>query len=116
MKFLTKILISTFSVAVTAWLLPGVEIEDNFWTTIVVALLISFLNAILKPILVVLTLPITLFTFGLFLLIINGIIIYIAGAIVEGFTVTSLFWAIIFSLIISFINSFMEKQLMDESK
>ena len=76
MRFLIQILISSLAILVTAYLLPGVEIQnDSIFTAILVAAVLAFFNAVVKPILIFLTIPITFLTFGLFLLVINAVII-----------------------------------------
>ena len=103
MNFLIKILISALAVILCSYLLPGVHIE-SFLSAIMVAIVLAVLNSILKPILVILTIPITVMTFGLFLLVINAIIIMIAGSFISGFIVDGFWWALIFSIILSFIS------------
>jgi putative membrane protein len=107
MQFLTRLIVSALAVIVTSLLLPGVHIAGAL-TAVIVAAVLAFLNAILKPILVFLTIPVTLVTFGLFLLVINALIIMLASRIVPGFKVDGFWWALIFSLLLSFINSFFE--------
>ena len=108
MKFLVKTLILTLAVMLTAWLLPGVEIKD-FWTGIWVALLISLLNAFLRPLLIFLTLPATIITFGLFLFVINAIIILLVDHFINGFDVGGFWRALVFSIVLSLINSLFDK-------
>jgi putative membrane protein len=103
MRFLIKILLSSFSVIVASWLLRGVEIED-YLTSLLVAFVLAILNMILKPILVFLTIPITILTFGLFLLIINAVIALVASDIVPGFHIAGFWWAVAFSIIVSILN------------
>lgn len=103
MRFLIKIILSSFSVIIAGWLLNGVMIRD-YITSLLVAFVLAILNMILKPILVFLTIPITIFTFGLFLLVINAVIALIASDIVAGFYIDGFWWAIWFSLIVSFLN------------
>lgn len=88
----------------TAYLLPGVHVVD-YWAALLVALLISLSNIFVKPILVIFTIPITIFTFGLFLLVINAIIILMVDYFVDGFTVDGFWWALAFSLILMVFNS-----------
>ncbi len=106
MNILWKILIRTLAVILTSYLLPGVHI-DGFLTALWVAIVLAVLNSILKPILVILTIPITILTFGLFLLVINAIIILLAGNFISGFVVDGFWWAFIFSIILSFISYLM---------
>lgn len=103
MNFLTRVIISTISILVVAYILPGVEVSTPY-VGFIVAVVLTLLNTIVKPVLIILTLPITIVTMGLFLLVINGIIVLIANHFVQGFTVSSLFTAIIFSLLVSIIN------------
>ena len=103
MNFLTRVIISTISILVVAYILPGVEVSTPY-VGFIVAVVLTLLNTIVKPVLIILTLPITIVTMGLFLLVINGIIVLIANHFIHGFTVSSLFTAIIFSLLVSIIN------------
>jgi putative membrane protein len=75
---------------------------------LLVALVLSFLNTFLKPVLLILTIPVTLLTFGLFLLVINAIIIVVADALLDGFNVNGFGWALLFSLILSVINALLQ--------
>jgi putative membrane protein len=104
MGFIVKLLLSSIAVFITSYLLPGVNI-DSLYTAIIVAIVLALLNAIVKPILIILTIPITIVTLGLFLLVINAAIILIAESFIDGFHVDGFWWALAFSLIISFINS-----------
>jgi len=113
MKFIIKLLITAALVMGLAELLPSISIT-NYVSAILVALTLSILNFIVKPILVILTLPITIVTLGIFLLFINVIIIYLADWFVGGFTVTSVFWAFIFSLLLAAARSYLFKLLDKE--
>lgn len=109
MKFLIQLIISTLAVLIASYLLPGVTIDGNsFYTALVVAAVLAFLNAIIKPILVILTIPITVLTLGLFLLVINALMIMLAAKIVDGFHVDGFWWALLFSLILSLTTSILE--------
>ena len=103
MNLLTRIIISTISIMVVGYILPGVVVS-SVYTAFVVAIVLALLNSIVKPILIILTLPVTIITLGLFLLVINGIIVLIAHHFINGFSVSSLFTAIVFSLLVSLIN------------
>lgn len=104
MGFLIKILVTALAAYFAAWLLPGVTI-DTIQTTVIVALVLAILNAIVKPILVILTIPITIVTLGLFLLVINIIIVKLTDYLIDGFTVNGWLAALLFSLIVSFVSS-----------
>jgi putative membrane protein len=103
MGIIIKILITAVAAFVAAYFLPGVEIAD-IKTTIIVAIVLAVLNTFLKPILVWLTIPITIITLGLFLLIINAIIVKLADYFINGFTVQGWLSAILFSLIVSVVS------------
>ena len=104
MEFLGRLIISTLAVLVTSYILPGVHI-DGALTALLVAAVLSLLNAVVKPVLVFLTIPITLFTLGFFLLVINAVMILIASKLVSGFKVDGFWIAFFFSLVLSLVNS-----------
>lgn len=106
MNFLIRLLVSALAAMLTAYLLPGVKI-DNFITALILALVLAILNVLVKPVLIILTLPVTVVTLGLFLLVINAIIILFAAKLVSGFKVDGFWWALLFSVVMTIINSFM---------
>lgn len=108
MGFIIKILIIAVAAFVAAYLLPGVNIID-LKTTLIVALVLALLNTFIKPILVILTIPITIITLGLFLLIINAIMVKLADYFIDGFTVDGWVAAILFSLIVSIVTYILDK-------
>ncbi|MBU2995160.1 phage holin family protein [Cellulophaga baltica] len=113
MKLILRILLSAIAVVILSYILPNTYV-DNYFTAIIVAIVLSLLNFIVKPILVILTLPVTILTLGLFLLIINAIIILLASNLIDGFRVDGVFWAIIFSLCLSFLQSILFSVLNDD--
>ena len=109
MNFIIKLMISTLAVLITAMLLPGVEIKNNsFLTAFIVAIVLAFLNSVVKPALIFLTIPITVFTLGLFLIVINACIILMADNLIDGFHVNGFWSALFFSFIVSIITSVFE--------
>ncbi|MDP1746040.1 MAG: phage holin family protein [Bacteroidota bacterium] len=109
MKFIIQLVISTLAVLISAYLLPGVEIVDNsFFTALIVAAVLAFLNAVVKPIMIILTIPITFLTLGLFLLVINALMILLAAKLVDDFRVDGFWWALLFSFILSIVTSILE--------
>ena len=109
MNFIVKLILSTIAVLITAWLLPGVSIEGNsFFTAFMLAIVLAFLNAILKPVLVFLTIPVTILTLGLFYLVINAVIIIFAEQLVHGFHVKGFFTALLFSIVLSLVSSVLD--------
>ena len=105
-SLLTRLIVSSLSVFLAGWLLPGVQI-DSFTTAVGIAIVLGLLNATLKPFLVIITIPITVMSLGLFLLIINAIIIGVADQWIDGLHVRSTWTAILFSFLISAISSWM---------
>ncbi len=109
MNFLLRLIISTLAVLISSFILPGVHIQDNnFFIALLVAAVLAFLNAVIKPIMIVLTIPVTIVTFGLFLLVINAFMILLTDKLVDGFTVDNFWWALLFSFILSIITSILE--------
>ncbi|MCB2220915.1 MAG: phage holin family protein [Bacteroidetes bacterium] len=115
MKFLIKLLLSGLAVITTAYLLPGVHI-DSFLMAIVVALVLALFNALVRPILVVLTIPITIFTLGLFIFVINALIILMVSSLINGFYVDGFWWALLFSIVLSLITSIIDHAVADNPK
>jgi len=109
MNFIIKLFLNAIAVVITAYILPGVYLE-SFWYAIVLAALLSVLNVSIKPILIFLTIPATIFSLGLFLLVINAFIIEIAAWILKpGFSVATFWQALFFSILLSIINSVFER-------
>lgn len=104
MTFILRILVTAVVVVFLSKFLPGVAVA-GYLTAIIVALVLALLNLIVKPILILFTLPVTIVTFGLFLIVINAIIILLADAFVEGFDVNGFWIAVLFSLLLSIIQS-----------
>ena len=103
-NILLRFLFTSIAVLFTAKLLPGIEVTSVFALFITV-ILMGVLNAVLRPIMILITLPVTVVTLGLFIFIINGIILYLISLLVSGFEISSLFVAIIASILISIVSS-----------
>ena len=104
MSILINLLINALAIGIAAYVLPGVHLEGPM-PAVIAALVLGIANAVLKPILVILTLPITLLTFGLFLLVLNALMVLLASAVVPGFQVENFWWALGFSLVLTLVNS-----------
>lgn len=104
MNILVNWLVSALAVLASAYLLPGVAVT-SFVTALVAALVLGILNAFIKPLLILLTLPINIVTLGLFTLVINAGLIMLAANMVDGFTVDGFWWAVIFAIVLSIVNS-----------
>lgn len=105
MGFLLKVLVTALAVWVAAYILPGVELTDDAKTIVIVALVLALLNAIVKPVLIILTIPVTIVTLGLFLLVINALMVVWTSNLVGGFEVDGWVTAFLFSLIVSVVSS-----------
>lgn len=114
MKFVIKYLLSALAVYATADLLSGIQVA-SFWIAIFVALILGLLNATVKPLMIILTIPITLLSFGLFILVINALMIMLAGWLIDGFTVNGFWWALLFSIIQSIIASLLERLVLRDT-
>lgn len=101
---ITNLLINTISIFAVSYILAGIVV-DNFLTALVVAVVMAALNVTLKPLLILITIPLTIITFGLFLLVINVLVLYAAAALIDGFQIAGFWWALAFSLLVSFLNS-----------
>ena len=104
MSILVKWLLSSIAVLLAAYLLPGVSVT-SFGTALIVAAILALLNAVLRPVLVVLTIPITIVTLGLFLLVINALIILLTDSLISGFEVSNFWWALLFSFLLSILGA-----------
>jgi len=111
MKLLISLLISMLGVGITAYLLPGVVVE-GWQAALLTAILLGVVNTVIKPILVILTLPVTILTLGLFYLVINALMVLLVSNIVPGFEVGGLLSAFLFSVVLSLIGSLLN-QLID---
>ncbi len=113
MKLIIKLLLTALAVVILSKILPGVAVE-GYGAAIIVAIVIALLRLIVRPVLVVLTLPITIVTLGLFLLVINALIILMADYFVGGFSVTSIWWALLFSLLLSLFQAILFSLLKED--
>ena len=113
-NLIIQFLLNGLAVVLAAYILPGVDV-DGYTSALIVALVLAIANVIVKPILIVLTIPLTIATLGLFLLVINAVIIMLVDALVPGFSVANFWWALGFSLILSVINA-MFSDLTKEKK
>lgn len=108
MNILIRLIVSSLAVIITSYLLPGVHIAGAL-TAVIVAAVLAILNTFLKPLIIFLTIPFTILTLGLFLLVINVFIIYVASMVVPGFVVDGFWWALAFSIILSLITGLLDR-------
>jgi len=102
-SLITSLLINTISIFAVSYILSGIQI-DSFVTALIVAVVMAVLNVTLKPLLFVITIPITVITFGLFLLVLNVLVLYAAAYLIDGFQIAGFWWALLFSFLVSFVN------------
>lgn len=114
MGLLIRLIVQSIAVFLTAYLLPGVML-DGYGTAILVALVLGILNAIVKPVLTLLTLPLTILTLGLFTFVINAIVIELVDFLVDGFSVGGFFNALLFSLVLSLISGILHALVRNTS-
>ncbi len=105
MKVIGYLITNAAAVIVSAYILTGVHVE-SFMHAVVVGVILGLANMVLKPLLIIFTLPVTILTLGLFTLVINGLIVLLVATIVPGFYVDNLMWGIIFSVVMSIVSSF----------
>ncbi len=113
MKLIFRIFLTAILVMLISRFMKGVYI-DNFITSLIVAIVLGLLNIFIKPVLVLLTLPVTIFTLGLFLLFINAAMILLCSKIVGGFRVDSIWTAMLFSIMLSILQSIMYRLAGDD--
>ena len=115
MKLIIKLLLNAIAVFALAHILNGVSV-DSYVTAILVAIVLSILNLIVKPILIIFTLPITIMTLGLFMFVINACIILLADKFIDGFTVSSFWVAMLFSILLSILQSILHSFLKKDKQ
>ncbi|MFN8176813.1 MAG: phage holin family protein [bacterium] len=114
-RFLTHWFVMAVALGVTAWILPGVHLA-SIGALLVAALVLGFLNAVLKPVLVLLTLPITILTLGVFYLVLNAILFALGATLVPGFRVDGFGWAFLGALVMSLVSTFLGTFVSKEPK
>ena len=104
MNLIVRLLLNAVAILLTSYLLSGVHI-GGYWDAFILALVLSLLNAFLKPVLVILTIPISIVTLGLFLIVINAGVLLLADYFVPGTSIDGFWWAVLFGFIVSILNS-----------
>lgn len=104
MRLLLKWLIMAASIIVAAYFIPGVKV-GSFFSALWVALFLGVVNILIRPILLLVTLPINILTLGLFTFVINAVLILLASSVIKGFEVAGFWWALLYSIVLSVINS-----------
>jgi len=115
MKIILKMLLTAIAVVVLAQILPGIQV-DGYFDAIIVAVVLGLLRVFVKPLFILFTLPLTIMTLGLFLFVINALIILLAGKLVDGFRVDGFWYALLFSLLLSFFQSILYSFLKEKKQ
>lgn len=106
-SFISRWLISSLAIVIASYLLTGVHLNGIF-AALAVALILGLLNVFIRPLFVLLTLPINILTLGLFTFVINALLILLTSAIVPGFKVDNFWWALLFGFVLSLVNTFLD--------
>lgn len=115
MRFLLRILVIALVSFGLAHVLTGIHVKD-FWTALVFALVLAILNIFIKPLVILLTLPVTILTLGLFLFIINAVVVLLASRFVNGFSIANFWWGLLFSFLLSLFTSILDREMNRESR
>lgn len=113
MNFLIRLFVNALALAAAAWLIDGIQMSGGFWDVLVVALVFGLLNAILKPVLLFLSLPFLVVTLGLFALVINAVMLLITANLLEDFAVSGFWTAVLGSIVISLVTMILGGLLKD---
>ncbi len=113
MNFLFRIFITALAAYGLANVLKGIHV-DTFWTALVFALILAVLNVLIKPILILLTLPLTIVTLGLFLFVVNTLVVLLASRLVDGFSIRNFWWGLLFALLLSLVSTVLFKEIEKE--
>jgi putative membrane protein len=113
MRFIVRIIVTALAVVISSYILPGVNVDGGL-TALMVASVLALLNAFVKPLLIILTIPITIFSLGLFLLVINALMILAVAEIVKGFHVDGFWYALLFSIVLTIVVSLLNNLVKSE--
>ncbi|OPY64471.1 MAG: Membrane protein of unknown function [Syntrophorhabdaceae bacterium PtaU1.Bin034] len=108
MHILINWFVMTVAILISAYLLPGVLVR-SFFAAVVTALVLGLVNAVVRPILIIFTLPLTILSLGLFIFVLNALLVLLVSAIVPGFEVRNFWWALLFTLVFSIVSFVLHK-------
>ncbi|NYT67227.1 phage holin family protein [Pusillimonas noertemannii] len=108
MEILLIWILNAVALLIVAYILPGITVA-SFWSALIAALVLGLLNTLVKPVLILLTLPVTIVTLGLFLLVINALVFWFAGSVLKGFHVNGFWWAMLGALVYSIISGLLSR-------
>lgn len=108
MELLLVWILNAVALLIVAYLLPGINVA-SFGSALIAALVLGLLNTLIKPLLILLTLPITIVTLGLFLLVLNALVFWFAGSILKGFQVNGFWWAVLGAFVYSIVAGLLSR-------
>ena len=108
MEILLIWILNAVALLIVAYILPGISVA-SFWSALIAALVLGLVNTLVKPVLVLLTLPVTIVTLGLFLLVINALVFWFVGSVLKGFHVNGFWWAMLGALVYSIISGLLSR-------
>ncbi len=115
-NFLIRLLVNALALAAAAWMIDGIQMSERFVDVLLVALVFGVLNAILKPILLVLSFPFIVLSLGLFALVVNALMLMLTASILDGFAVSGFWTAVLGSIVISLVTLILGRVLKDGEK
>ncbi|MEO6983865.1 MAG: phage holin family protein [Paralcaligenes sp.] len=110
MQLILVWILNAVALLVVAYVLPGISVS-SFGSALIAALVLGLLNTLVKPVLILLTLPITIVTLGLFLLVLNALVFWFAGSIMKGFHVNGFWWAVLGAIVYSLVSGLLSRLL-----
>jgi putative membrane protein len=110
MELILVWILNAVALLIVAYILPGITVA-SFGSALIAALVLGLLNTLVKPVLILLTLPITIVTLGLFLLVLNALVFWLAGSILKGFQVNGFWWAILGAFVYSVVSGLLSRLL-----
>lgn len=115
-NFLIRLIVNSLALTVAAWLIPGIRMSDDFADVLLVALVFGVLNALLKPILLILSLPLLILTLGLFAFVVNALLLLLTARLLDDFAVSGFWTAVLGSIVISIVTMLLGGALKDGEK
>jgi putative membrane protein len=115
MRFLLRIIVIAAVSFGLAHVLNGIHVKD-FWTAFIFAVVLGILDIFVKPLVILLTLPVTILTLGLFLFIINAAVVLLASRFVNGFSIDNFWWGLLFSLLLSLFTSIFDREIQRDRR
>ena len=111
MELILVWILNAVALLVVAYILPGITVA-SFGSALIAALVLGLLNTLVKPLLILLTLPITIVTLGLFLLVLNALVFWFAGSLLKGFQVSGFWWALLGAFVYSLVSGLLSRLLV----